>query len=72
MRRKLHDLREWTGALTQTQRLIPFGHFLMVEFTAYCIRQPLTVDFDGEPLRLFDHRHRWILAHPLHESLGML
>ncbi|ADY26228.1 hypothetical protein Deipr_1076 [Deinococcus proteolyticus MRP] len=72
MRRKLHDLREWTGALDYSQRPVPFGPFLMVDFTAYRVRRPLTVDFDGEPLRLFDHGWRWIRAHPLDAPAGVV
>lgn len=44
----------------------------MVNFTAHRVTEPLTVDFDGEPLRLFDHGWRWIRAHPLDTPVGII
>ncbi|GHF97617.1 hypothetical protein GCM10017783_06880 [Deinococcus piscis] len=44
----------------------------MVDFTAHRVRQPLTVDFGGEALRLFDHGWRWIWAHPLEAPPGVV
>lgn len=72
MRRKVHDLREWTGALEYSQRLEVAGDFLMVDFVAHRVRQPLTVNFGGESLRLFDHGWRWVRAHPRSAPAGVV
>ncbi|MFC6591484.1 DUF402 domain-containing protein [Deinococcus lacus] len=72
MRRKVHDLRDWTGALEDTERFQVVAEYLMADFTAHRVRQPLTVDFDGEPLRLSNHGWRWIRAHPLTAPAGVV
>ena len=48
LRRKVHDLRDWTGQLDCTERQGQFEDFLMIDFVAHRVRERRIVNVQGE------------------------